>query len=145
MRALAAINFTPHLAFCVVHQYLALTSLDENHEGRNRRCRRKIPNATRKCMAPVLTNSSVPPIALGSPAAMPAKIIRDIPLPIPRSVICSPSHIKNIVPVTNVITVVSRNMGPGSNHQSRLRLQCNGYTIALYQRQPQRPIASDIG
>ena len=29
---------------------------------------------------------------------MPAKIISEIPLPTPRSVICSPSHIRNIVP-----------------------------------------------
>ena len=32
---------------------------------------------------PVLTNSSVPPIALGKPATMPAKIIKEIPLPMP--------------------------------------------------------------
>ena len=33
-------------------------------------------------------------------------IIIDIPLPIPRSVTCSPSHIRNIVPVTKVSAVV---------------------------------------
>ena len=45
---------------------------------------------------------------------MPAKMINEMPLPMPRSVICSPSHIRNIVPVTSVTTVVKRNIRPGS-------------------------------
>ena len=65
-------------------------------------------------IAPVRTSSSSPPIAFGKPAAIPAKMIIEIPLPRPRSVICSPSHIKNIVPVTNVETVTNRNIKPGS-------------------------------
>ena len=40
---------------------------------------------------------------------MPAKMMIEMPLPSPRSVICSPSHIRNIVPVTSVTTVVMRN------------------------------------
>ena len=66
------------------------------------------------CIAPVRTSSSVPAIALGSPAAMPAKMMIEMPLPRPRSVICSPSHIRNMVPVTSVTTVVNRNSRPGS-------------------------------
>ena len=42
-----------------------------------------------------------------------AKMIIEMPLPMPRSVICSPSHIRNIVPVTSVIAAVSTNAGPG--------------------------------
>ena len=34
-----------------------------------------------------------------------AKIINEIPFPIPRCVICSPNHIKKIVPATIVVTV----------------------------------------
>jgi len=34
-----------------------------------------------ECSCPVLANSNVPPIAAGSPATIPAKIIREIPLP----------------------------------------------------------------
>ena len=64
-------------------------------------------------MPPVLTNSSVPPIADGCPDTMLANIFIDIPLPIPRSVICSPNHIKNIVPVTRVTEAVKTNEGPG--------------------------------
>ena len=45
---------------------------------------------------------------------MPAKMISDVPLPTPRCVICSPSHIRNIVPPTSVMTVVARKNMPGS-------------------------------
>ena len=40
--------------------------------------------------------------ALENEIQIPEKIINDIRLPIPLSVICSPSHIKNIVPATIV-------------------------------------------
>jgi len=41
-------------------------------------------------------------------------MISEIPLPTPRDVICSPSHIRNIVPPTSVMTVVARKKMPGS-------------------------------
>jgi hypothetical protein len=44
----------------------------------------------------------VPPIAAGRPEMMPERMIIEMPLPMPRSVICSPSHIRNIVPVISV-------------------------------------------
>ena len=44
---------------------------------------------------------------------MPAKMISETPLPMPREVICSPSHIKNMTPPVNVTTVDSWNMRPG--------------------------------
>ena len=56
-------------------------------------------------MAPVLPNSNVVTKALGISATIPAKIINEIPLPIPLCVICSPNHIKKIVPATIVVTV----------------------------------------
>ena len=64
-------------------------------------------------ISPFLTNSAVPATAAGKPAIIPAKMIIEIPFPIPRSVICSPSHIKNIVPVTRVIHAVTRKKKPG--------------------------------
>ena len=73
--------------------------------------------------APVRPCSSVSPIALGSPAAIPAKMISEMPLPSPRSVICSPSHIRNIVPVTSVTADTMRNVKPGIDHQVRLRFE----------------------
>ena len=50
---------------------------------------------------------------------MPAKISSDMPLPMPRSVICSPSHITNIVPVVSVSTHISRKPQPGSKTSGR--------------------------
>ncbi len=47
-----------------------------------------------------------------TPATIPAKMISEIPLPIPRSVICSPSHMMKAVPVVRVTTVVRKNMKP---------------------------------
>ena len=57
--------------------------------------------------APVLPNSNVEAKARGISATIPENIINDIPFPIPLCVICSPSHIKNMVPATKVITVVN--------------------------------------
>ena len=44
---------------------------------------------------------------------IPTMIIRDIPLPIPLSVILSPSHMRNKVPVTILIIPVKVNIIPG--------------------------------
>ena len=52
-------------------------------------------------------------MARGSPAMMPATMIMVMPLPMPRSVICSPSHITNSVPVVIEIVATNRNCGPG--------------------------------
>ena len=64
-------------------------------------------------IAPVLPNSNVVTNALGISATIPEKIISEIPLPIPLWVICSPSHIKKIVPATIVVTVVTLKNIPG--------------------------------
>ena len=45
---------------------------------------------------------------------MPAMMIRLTPLPMPRLVICSPSHIRNIVPPISEMTAPARNIMPGS-------------------------------
>ena len=50
----------------------------------------------------------------GSSATMPARMISEMPLPMPREVICSPSHIRNMVPPVSVIVVESRKNTPGS-------------------------------
>ncbi|MNF87689.1 hypothetical protein D3C84_701620 [compost metagenome] len=55
-------------------------------------------------ISPWRADSKDCPIADGRPATMPAKISIEIPLPTPRSVICSPSHIMNIAPATKVVT-----------------------------------------
>src|SRR5438552_2311800 len=48
-----------------------------------------------------------------NPTMMPAKMRSDMPLPMPRSVICSPSHMTKQVPVVSVSTVIRRNARPG--------------------------------
>ena len=63
-------------------------------------------------ISPVLTDSMVPPTAPGRPATIPDRMIIEMPLPTPRSVICSPSHMRNMVPVVMVIVAVSRNGQP---------------------------------
>ena len=63
---------------------------------------------------PWLTRLPNWPSAFGRPAAMPAKIRIEMPLPRPRSVICSPSHIRNIVPATRLTTAVRRKPKPGA-------------------------------
>ncbi|MND08351.1 hypothetical protein D3C83_309130 [compost metagenome] len=52
--------------------------------------------------------------ASGKSATMPAKMISEMPLPMPRSVICSPSHIRNIVPEVSVMMVMTRKPQPGA-------------------------------
>ncbi len=44
---------------------------------------------------------------------MPVKMISDIPLPMPRSVICSPSHMMKAVPVVSVSIVIAVKLKPG--------------------------------
>ncbi len=51
-------------------------------------------------------------MAPGRPTTMPAKMINEIPLPMPRSVICSPSHMTKAVPVVRVSTVSRRKPQP---------------------------------
>ena len=64
-------------------------------------------------ISPERTISSVLPMARGRPATMPATMIIVMPLPMPRSVICSPSHITNMVPVVIDTVAMNRNCGPG--------------------------------
>ena len=44
---------------------------------------------------------------------MPVKMISDMPLPMPRSLICSPSHMMNAVPVVSEMMVSSTKPKPG--------------------------------
>jgi hypothetical protein len=44
---------------------------------------------------------------------MPAKMMSEMPLPMPRSVICSPSHMMKAVPAVREMTVSRRKPSPG--------------------------------
>ncbi len=50
----------------------------------------------------------------GIDATIPAKMISEMPLPIPRSWICSPIHMSSMEPVVSVMTVMKVNQKPGS-------------------------------
>ena len=52
-------------------------------------------------------------MAFGRPTTMPAKMISDMPLPMPRSVICSPSHMMKAVPVVSDRIVSMTKPKPG--------------------------------
>ncbi len=67
-----------------------------------------------RLISPCLAPSKDCPIALGKPDTILAKIISEMPFPIPLSFTCSPSQTKNIVPVTKETTAVNMNMVPGS-------------------------------
>ncbi len=45
---------------------------------------------------------------------MPAKMISDTPLPMPRSVTCSPTHIRKMVPAVNATMAVNTKPMPGA-------------------------------
>ena len=64
--------------------------------------------------APWLVDETVCVTYVGKRSTMPMKMISETPLPMPLSLICSPSHIKKSVPPVNVITEVKRKNKPGS-------------------------------
>ena len=80
-----------------------------------------IMNTTRPTISTGVIAPQVPFLALskrsctprGRPTTMPAKISSDMPLPMPRSVICSPSHMMNALPVVRVSMVIRMKPGPG--------------------------------
>ena len=83
---------------------------------------------------------------------MPAKMISEMPLPMPRSEICSPSHMMKAVPVVSVSTVMIGKPRPHSESctcgrherraaRSRLRLQPERHAERLDDRQSDRAVA----
>ena len=73
----------------------------------------RIARTCQPCIEPSLTSCAVPPSADGSPDTILTKMMIEMPLPIPRSEICSPSHIRNMVPVTSDTVAVNTKPGPG--------------------------------
>ena len=61
----------------------------------------------------VFTKPKVPKIPGQNRSTIEKKMISDAPLPKPRSVICSPSHMTNIAPVVRTSTICSLNPNPG--------------------------------
>ena len=57
-----------------------------------------------------------PPINCGRPAMIPAKMMMEMPLPTPFSLISSPSQTRNIVPA--VIVMIAESVGKASGPES---------------------------
>ena len=81
---------------------------------------------------------------------MPAKMISEMPLPMPRSLICSPSHMTKAVPVVSVITVTARKPQPGLGTSAAPpgvghALQEEGDARALDDRDQHRAVARVLG
>ena len=89
--------------------------------------------------------------APGSRLTMLIVMISEMPLPMPRSVICSPSHISSIVPVVMVTTVSSRNPRPGHHHDVAVdadalgMLQRDGHGVALDEAKHHGQVAAVLG
>ena len=67
-----------------------------------------------RLIPPACQSSMVLNTAAGKPCRIEKKIRSDMPLPIPRSVICSPSHITNTPPAVRSSTVTIRKLQPGA-------------------------------
>ena len=63
--------------------------------------------------SPFLSRTKDAEMAEGSRTTMPAKMMSEMPLPMPFSEICSPSHMISAVPAVSVIIVSSRKPQPG--------------------------------
>ena len=104
---LAAVDLAADDALGVLHRDAPLRPLHEDDEGddQHHEDEQRGPG----CIAdrlPFCTRSIVVPTAGTRPTTMPAKMISEMPLPMPRSVICSPSHMMKAVPVVSVSTVM---------------------------------------
>ena len=69
--------------------------------------------ARKMLMSPAEISSVERIMPRGMPTTIPQKMMREMPLPMPLSVICSPSHIMSTEPVQKVIMVTRRKDQPG--------------------------------
>ena len=103
------------LALGILDQHAPLRPLHEadaqdQRDGDAGRRRRSSAGSSCRCGRP----RTIARARDGSWATMPAMMISDTPLPMPRLVICSPIHIRNKVPPTRLIVAATRNIMPGS-------------------------------
>ena len=72
-----------------------------------------VPEFTSSVVVPDLSASNVLTVSGRMRSTIEKKMSRLIPFPMPRSVICSPSHMTKTPPVVSVSTVVNRKKNPG--------------------------------
>ena len=104
-------------ALGVLHRDPPVAALDEDDRADRRRPSSTIRNRIRiRPIWPVCIWSSVcSDAAREVRRRCPRRSSSDMPLPMPRSVICSPSHMTNIVPVVSVRTSSAGSPSPGLN------------------------------
>jgi hypothetical protein len=99
-------------------------------------------------ITPVVTCSHVVTSAPGKPWMIEKKISSDMPLPMPRSVICSPSHITNTAPIVRISVVEIRKKKPRAHDRRRAgrvqALQEHGVAVALHERQHDGGVARPL-
>jgi hypothetical protein len=103
---MTAIHFPSYNPLCILNRDLAVSHSNGNnkHDHQNSKDSKDqyiedIDSTSRQIPANDMQDHS------GRRETIPAKIIREIPLPIPLAVICSPIHISNIVPAVKVTTM----------------------------------------
>jgi hypothetical protein len=105
-RRLVHVRAATALAARVVHRDPALSALneyDQEREAQNQCSTRNTRQRTHVAIADLLEHAKH---GGGQARDDAAKMINETPLPMPRSVTCSPSHIRNIVPAVSEITAV---------------------------------------
>lgn len=113
MRGVSTKHALPHLPFRILddNPTLGLLHKHDEHDGQASQHKEQQHKERRQCArVPQLEKAYQ---ACGKLATIPAKMMSEIPLPTPRDVICSPSHIRNMVPPTSAVTQVTRKSGPG--------------------------------
>ena len=114
MRIIALRHTGSGLALRILHQKTALRALHEHDEGDDNNNHDDEGQNNESGQRALTAKFNVPANALGNSATIPAKIMSEMPLPTPREVTCSPSHIKKTVPPTSVTTALARKKKPGS-------------------------------
>ncbi len=88
----------------------------------------------------------------GMPSTIPAKMMSEMPLPMPRSVICSPTHMMKAVPVVSVSMLMHPEAPAGVRHDIAdarrvgqvavvQRLEAERHPEGLHSGQDDRPVA----
>ena len=103
---------TARCAYCTGHFPLRLGHRNDPRDDRHQQQQHRdaVEHVESRFLDPAagtnMSSNACP--ACGKRAKMPMLMTSEMPLPMPRSVICSPSHISSIVPVVRMITVWMR-------------------------------------
>ena len=113
MRRLAAEHLLADDALGVLDRDLSLPALEEDDDADDQDDEQADDGQVEgRDVARPAPSENMRTTASGMSATMPAKMMSEMPLPMPRSVICSPSHMMKAVPVVSEIIVSSGSPSP---------------------------------